>query len=108
MKAKKTDTQEEYFRLKVYDNFDVFDDDNIWYSSRITTYEEAVEDAKRMVQGFYNSHHKDRNLESFLEIYGEIAEDPLIVDANDNPVGDFKSFEYARELYLSENTNNIN
>jgi hypothetical protein len=109
MKTKKTEPQpEKYFRLKVYDNFDVFDDDKVWYSSRIYNYEEAVEEAKGMVQGFYNSHHRGRDLKAFMEIYGEIAEDPYIVDENDDPVGEFRSYAYARELYSSEAKKTLN
>ncbi len=107
MKTKKKEPQpEKYFRLKVYDNFDVFDDDKVCYSSRIYNYEEAVEEAKGMVQGFYNSYYKGRDLKAFIEIYGEIAEDPCIVDENDHPVGEFRSLAYARELYISEAKNN--
>ena len=105
MKAKINEPSVKYFRLKVYDNYDVFDDDKVWYSSRIYSYEEAVEDAKGMVQGFYSSHHTGRDLEAFTQIYAEIAEDPIIVDENDHPVGEFRSYEYARELYISEAKN---
>ncbi len=56
-----------------------------------------------MVRGFYNSHHKGRDLDAFMEIYGEIAEDPYIVDENDHPVGEFRSSAYARELFLDGN-----
>jgi len=104
MKTKKTEPQPtKYFRLKVYDNYDVFDDDKVWYTNRIYNYEEAVAEAKGMVRGFYNSHHKGRDLDAFMEIYGEIAEDPYIVDENDHPVGEFRSSAYARELFLDGN-----
>ena len=87
MKQNSPKNETKYFRLKVYDNYDVFDDDKIWYSSRIYSYEEAVEDAKGMIQGFYSSHHTGLDLEAFTQIYTEIAEDPIIVDENDHPVG---------------------
>lgn len=101
MKKENNNSQTKFFRLKVYDNFDVFDEDKVWYSSKYSTYEQALEEAKSMVSGFYHANKSVNSLSDFIDRYSSWAEDPYIVDQDGHNVGEFRSIVYAEELYLA-------
>jgi len=101
MKKENKNSKTKFFRLKVYDNYDVFDEDRVWYSSEYQTYEKALEEAKSMVEGFYYANKSVESLSDFLDRYSSLAEDPCIVDQDDHIVGEFRGIVYAQELYLA-------
>ena len=101
MKQNSPKNETKYFRLKVYDNYDVFNEDKVWYSSKYPTYEQAHEEAKSMVSGFYHANKSVKSLSDFIDRYSSWAEDPYIVDQDGQNVGDFRSITYAQELFLA-------
>jgi hypothetical protein len=88
------------YRVMVDDNFHFMDEDERWHLGDFAIYEDALNAAKKLVEGFFSENSVGQPEDELYAGYMSFGDDPWIVPIGDAPESPtkFSAWDYAKEL----------